>query len=222
MKQRRSWLCLTVVLASFASGSSARAETQLYLNLPGITGVGTWGGRTVAATLSLFGCTFQDLAPASHTTDYVLHGTSGNDTINVVRVATSWCGLILQPIIQNSHYFHVSGGAGDDVISAPNADSPSGNGNWIYGEAGNDILYMGPGGSEADGGDGNDIIYGTDNASDILLGGAGNDTLCEHSTSLPLVQRGGDGYDTACAAGASHGQFLEIEAINCAACGPGY
>jgi Ca2+-binding RTX toxin-like protein len=147
---------------------------------------------------------------------------AGNDTINVVRVATSWCGITLQPIQQNGHFFQIYGGAGDDAISGPNSSGPSGNGNWIFGEGGNDTLYMGPGGSEADGGPGNDKIYGTDNTSDILLGGTGNDTLCEHSSSLPLVQRGGDGFDTACSPGASHGQFLEIEAINCQACGLGY
>jgi hypothetical protein len=47
-------------------------------------------------------------------------------------------------------------------------------------------------------------------------------TRCASTPRRSRPCRGGAGFDTACSPSASHGQFLEIEAINCAVRGPGF
>jgi Ca2+-binding RTX toxin-like protein len=169
---------------------------------------------------------FQDLAPATFTQNYVLHGTPFNETINVITAPASWCGVWLLPINYNGWAMQTHGEAGDDVIYGGGVATLQGNANWIFGDAGNDILHLGPGGAEANGGDGNDLIYGSDNRNDILIGGNGNDALCSHRTGItPLWQDGGDGTDSACAydtGSCVHCVLMSIEIDSCLPCGPGY
>jgi Ca2+-binding RTX toxin-like protein len=227
---RLSWL---LARAAFAASVAAflpaptRAEdvvTDVSLRVTGVTFIGGANGRLLAGTLSLLGCTWRDLGPSALTTSYALHGTAGNDTIRVVdALNVIWCNRILQPITQNGHAFKVYGGDGDDIIYGGGYAPFAGNPNWIYGEAGNDTLYLGSGGAQGDGGLGDDRIFGGDSTSDVLIGGAGDDVLCEHSDVQPLTLDGGDGFDTSCSPRTSApDQFVSIDLVSCLACGLGY
>jgi hypothetical protein len=66
--------------------------------------------------------------------------------------------------------FTVVGTTGPDIIIS------AGTGNYICGEAGDDIMYGGSSVDMLDGGPGNDIIYG-DESNDLLYGKDGNDII---------------------------------------------
>jgi hypothetical protein len=211
------------VAAQAATVDPPADRTDIYLPLSGITFVGAIAGRAVAGTLSLLGCTWRDLGPATLATSYGLHGTAGNDTIRVVdALNVLWCGQFLQPITQSGHAFEIYGGAGDDTLYGGGYAPFAGNPNAVFGEAGNDVLYLGAGGARGEGGPGDDRIYGADSASDVLIGGDGNDILCEHANIVPLMLDGGHGNDTSCSPKAALDQFMSIETTSCAPCGLGY
>ncbi|MHB1124547.1 MAG: calcium-binding protein [Ramlibacter sp.] len=68
------------------------------------------------------------------------------------------------------------GGANDTVLAGTGNDSLLGGegDDWLQGDAGNDLLDGGAGHDTLRGGDGDDTLVGS--ASDVLVGGAGNDT----------------------------------------------
>jgi Ca2+-binding RTX toxin-like protein len=151
---------------------------------------------------------------------YDIVGSIFNDTIIVVDSANaSWCGATLQPITQSGHNLQLHGSLGDDSLYGGGSVQ---NQNWIWGDAGNDTLYLGHAGQKAEGGDGNDYIYGADDPGDILVGDGGNDVICSHftSTSTAVAIDGGDGYDTVCGLGAHLNNSIEVR--SCFPCGPGY
>lgn len=136
----------------------------------------------------------------------VILGTSGNDTIiagdNPMGVPFTFAedGANLNndedaDVSIFSNNFRVSGGLGDDILSANGGsgtgaafDPPA----VIQGQDGNDDLY---------GGDGADNIGGAgvaESGADLITGGAGNDTMVGgNPTSDPLISGGfGGGADT--------------------------
>jgi Ca2+-binding RTX toxin-like protein len=126
------------------------------------------------------------------------------------------------PATQNGHSIQVYGGKGNDVIYGGGSAPFSGNPNSIFGEEGDDVLYLGPGGARGEGGPGDDTIYGGDSAGDVMLGGDGEDALCEQSATVALTLDGGDGEDdSSCSATATNG-YAGIESTNCSRCGLGY
>ncbi len=95
-------------------------------------------------------------------TALLITGTSGNDTIVVEPGTTSstlkvtFNGVVTtQP--KPTGRIIVTGGAGDDNIQIAGAIT---NVVWLYGDAGNDRLNAGNGGSLLIGGDGDDILIG--------------------------------------------------------------
>lgn len=73
--------------------------------------------------------------------------------------------------------------AGDDIIQvASGVTRPV----WLYGDAGNDRLNAGSGGSLLIGGDGNDELLGG-NGRDVMIGGEGSDKLIGNSNDDILV-----------------------------------
>nr|WP_281352690.1 calcium-binding protein [Skermanella pratensis] len=116
------------------------------------------------------------------------HGTltgRGNGTANVMR-----------------------GGAGADTLHGLGGDDR------LYGGAGNDFLYGGDGADMLDGGDGNDTLKGGDGndtlyggagndwleggaGADSMVGGTGNDTYIVNDATDILIERAGEGTDTA-------------------------
>jgi Ca2+-binding RTX toxin-like protein len=89
----------------------------------------------------------------------------------------------------------IYGGAGNDILIG------NGGSDHIYGEAGDDVIYGAGGKAGADvidfldGGDGNDYIYGGENAgaTEILIGGNGDDHLYSESGIDEIY--GGNGND---------------------------
>jgi Ca2+-binding RTX toxin-like protein len=220
---RAAALCIVFSAGQVAAQAADTDRTDVYLPLTGITFVGAVAGRAVAGTLSLLGCTWRDLGPATLATSYGLHGTAGNDTIHVVDSQhVFWCSQFLEPIAQSGHALDLYGGAGDDILYGGGYAPFAGNPNAVFGEAGNDVLYLGSGGARGEGGPGDDLIYGGDSASDVLIGGDGDDTLCEQANTVPLMLDGGDGDDTSCSPSAALDQFTSIETTSCTPCGPGY
>jgi len=200
---------------------AASAETTVTLRVSGITVIGARDGRMWAATRTLLGCTWRNLGAAPLSDDYVVKGTDDDETIRLAESPLIWCSRVLQPINQSGRSIKIYGGDGDDTIYGGGSAPFSGNPNWVFGEDGNDILYLGPGGAHGEGGPGNDLIYGSDSPGDVLLGGEGDDVLCEHADKPPLTIDGGEGTDTSCSPTASNG-FDGVEDIVCWPCGFGY
>jgi Ca2+-binding RTX toxin-like protein len=222
-----SWNWTTIARAQQAAGTAdAGAEVvkvqDVTLRVTGITIIGSIDNRLWAATLSLFGCSWRSLGAAPLTQSYAIHGTDGDDTIRVLQSPTLWCNRLLLPATQNGRAIQVYGGDGDDVIYGGGSAPFAGNPNSVFGEAGDDTLYLGPGGARGEGGPGNDTLYGGDSAGDILLGGEGDDALCEASATVALTLEGGDGSDdTSCSQTASS-SYSGIESTNCSRCGLAY
>lgn len=219
-------IALLTGLATVSFGSlvpaHASADTEVTLRVSGITVVGEVDNRLWAATLSLLGCTWRNLGASPMTDNYVIHGTDGDDTIRVLNAPLVWCNRLILPANQNGRSIQVYGGARNDVIYGGGSAPFSGNPNWIFGEEGDDTLYLGPGGARGEGGPGNDTIYGGDSAGDVLLGGDGDDALCEHAATVALTLDGGDGgADTSCSETATNG-YTGIESTDCLWCGFGY
>ncbi|OHB74745.1 MAG: hypothetical protein A2W31_18145 [Planctomycetes bacterium RBG_16_64_10] len=121
-------------------------------------------------------------------TALLITGTSGNDTIVVEPGATTstlkvtFNGVATtQP--KPSGRIIVTGGDGDDNIQIAGAIS---NMVWLYGDAGNDRLNAGNGGSLLIGGDGNDQLLGGGDR-DVMIGGNGADSLVGNSNDDILV-----------------------------------
>lgn len=90
-----------------------------------------------------------------------------------------------------------------------------GNGDWVYGDAGNDILFGGKGDDVMSGGADNDIVFGQDGndilsgdgGADLLSGGKGNDLLAGGAGADTLA--GGAGADTLAGQGGNDTFYFE-------------
>lgn len=97
----------------------------------------------------------------------------------------------------------IHGGSGNDVIYGASGDGSgetlSGTtGNYLYGDADNDIIWAGGAGSDyLDGGSGNDTLHAVGSHSCILIGGIGDDYLYSGTGSNNNdILQGGTGNDT--------------------------
>eukprot|EP00456_Euglypha_rotunda_P036711 TRINITY_DN281_c0_g1_i2.p1 TRINITY_DN281_c0_g1~~TRINITY_DN281_c0_g1_i2.p1 ORF type:complete len:1237 (+),score=395.78 TRINITY_DN281_c0_g1_i2:1656-5366(+) len=170
---------------SFMGASSGVLADFRALERGGTVTVGGATIRNIQNVASLEGSAFDDFL-ASATSEYTngssIYGRGGNDTI-IGSYYTGFAGT------------GIWGGDGDDTIDATVSDYSY----VAYGEAGNDVIHVRVG--TADGGDGNDIIYGNGvgGAGDDIIygngdGGAGNDKLyATNPYGTTLV--GGDGAD---------------------------
>jgi Ca2+-binding RTX toxin-like protein len=156
------------------------------------------------------------------TENYAIHGTAGEDNIRVLQSPLLWCNRWMLAPNQNGRAIVLYGGRGNDTLYGGGSAPFSGNPNQIFGEEGDDVLYLGPGGARGEGGAGDDTIYGGDSPGDVMLGGEGEDALCEQATTVALTLDGGEGEDdTSCSETASNG-YTAIESTNCGRCGFGY
>jgi Ca2+-binding RTX toxin-like protein len=121
-------------------------------------------------------------------TALLITGTAASDTI-VVEPGSSSSTLkvtfngVSTIIAMPSGRIIVTGGAGDDNIQIAGAvPNPA----WLYGDAGNDRLNAGNGGSLEIGGDGNDELLGG-SGRDVMVGGEGADHLVGNSDDDILV-----------------------------------
>ncbi len=121
-------------------------------------------------------------------TALLITGTSANDTI-IVEPGSSASTLkvtfngVSTMVTRPSGRIIVTGGAGDDNIQIAGAIlNPA----WLYGEAGNDRLNAGNGGSLLIGGDGNDQLLGG-GGRDVMIGGEGADNLVGNSDDDILI-----------------------------------
>lgn len=213
---------VSIVIWGSSMATSAAADEEVSLRTAGITIIGSVDNRLWAATLSLLGCSWRSLGPSPMTENYVVHGTDSDDTIRVLQSPLLWCNRLMLAPSQNGHAIEIHGGAGNDLIYGGGSAPFSGNPNAIYGEEGDDELHLGPGGARGEGGPGDDTIFGGDSAGDVMIGGEGEDALCEQSETVALTLDGGEGDDdTSCSATASNG-YSAIESTNCSRCGLGY
>ena len=107
-------------------------------------------------------------------TALLITGTSADDTIVVEPGSTAGTlkvtfNGVQTTVAKPSGRIIVTGGAGDDNIQIAGAIT---NPCWLYGDAGNDRLNAGNGGSLLIGGDGNDQLIGG-SGRDVMIGGAG-------------------------------------------------
>jgi Ca2+-binding RTX toxin-like protein len=149
--------------------------------------------------------------PDSSALDYSADSAPSND------MDTVYGGAGNDTILTGDDNDYIEGGDGNDTIDAGFDDDE------VYGGAGNDTIQGGEGNDTIDGGDDNDIIYGdvspdsddyaafsyyelddhgettsadtdTANNSDVIFGGAGDDTIYGQDDADTLY--GGDGDDT--------------------------
>ena len=90
--------------------------------------------------------------------------------------------------LQTLTTLEISGGDGDDVITAGSGDDT------LYGEGGNDTLNGGDGNDIVDAGSGADAINGG-NGNDAIEGGTGNDTIHGDAGDDTISWNAGDGSD---------------------------
>ncbi|HMC12390.1 MAG TPA: hypothetical protein VKH44_13915, partial [Pirellulaceae bacterium] len=123
-----------------------------------------------------------------HVSDMVVVGTAGNDQILFDpgtlpgEVVGRLNGAIVSRFIPTGKIV-AYGGAGDDNIQVAGSIAlPA----WLYGEAGNDRLNAGNGGSLLIGGEGNDRLLGG-GGRDVMIGGNGADSLIGNNSDDILV-----------------------------------
>jgi VCBS repeat-containing protein len=120
-------------------------------------------------------------------TALLITGTSGNDNIDVTPgpggTLTVTVDGVIHSVAAPSGWVIVVGGDGDDDIQVAGGVA---NSVWLYGDAGNDLLNAGNGGSLIIGGTGNDVLLGG-GGRDILIGGEGADTLTANGNDDILV-----------------------------------
>jgi len=120
-------------------------------------------------------------------TALLITGTSGNDNIDVTPgpggTLTVTVDGVIHSVAAPSGRVIVVGGDGDDDIHVAGGVA---NSVWLYGDAGNDRLNAGNGGSLIIGGTGNDVLLGG-GGRDILIGGEGADTLTANGNDDILV-----------------------------------
>jgi hypothetical protein len=128
-------------------------------------------------------------------TALVVGGTTANDTIvlnpqgNAGDISVLING-VSQGVYHPTGHIIVYGQAGDDDIQVAGSISLSA---WLYGDAGNDRLKSGAGGSILLGGDGDDQLNGG-SGRNILIGGRGSDRLVGGSGDDILIG-GSTAYD---------------------------
>lgn len=129
-------------------------------------------------------------------TDTIIQGTSGSDNIQVILDSpqSNACGS-WTPLEYNGHVMDIYGGDGWDVIFAGIGGFDA---NYVFGQGGGDIMDIDQWGGYGSGGTGPDQIFGVDQSVDRLLGGDGNDSLCEYSGSVVQEMAGGAGTDRRC------------------------
>jgi Ca2+-binding RTX toxin-like protein len=121
-------------------------------------------------------------------TALLISGTSANDTI-VVELGSNSSNLkvtlngVQTTVARPSGRIIVMGGNGDDNIQIAGGVPNSA---WLYGEAGNDRLNAGNGGSLLIGGAGNDQLLGG-GGRDVMIGGEGADNLVGNSDDDILI-----------------------------------
>lgn len=121
-------------------------------------------------------------------TALLITGTAGDDAIEVKPGPTASTlkvtfNGVTSTVARPSGRIIVTGGAGDDDIQIAGGVT---NQVWLYGDAGNDRLNAGNGGSLLIGGDGNDQLTGG-NGRDVMIGGQGEDKLIGNSGDDILV-----------------------------------
>jgi Ca2+-binding RTX toxin-like protein len=132
--------------------------------------------------------------PVANTTNIVVSGGSGDDTISLVDTAAS----PLPPA-------QLFGGNGNDTLNGgAGADQ-------LFGGIGNDTLNGGDGNDTLVGGAGNDTVVGGKGTDTAFLG-AGNDTFIWFPGDGSDVVEGGAGFDTLDFRGANTGENITISA----------
>jgi len=131
-------------------------------------------------------CFAQQIGSAAGlSTDYTIHGTTGDDILRIRKGTSEICGKTINPLVYNGHFLDFAGGDGNDVLTTWGGDT------WLWGEGGDDGLYSeNPSGKE-DGGPGSDAItYVGPSGSARLVGGDGNDCLSDANRTSRLFDCG--------------------------------
>lgn len=130
-----------------------------------------------------------------HNTDFIIAGTNGDDVITGTEEGDRiFAAGGNDRVVALGGDDEVHGGASDDFVDG----GPGGFDN-LFGEAGNDELTLATsdGGGVASGGDGDDVLFGSDtsfgNFDNSLQGDAGNDDL--HAGVVGSSLNGGGGSD---------------------------
>ena len=176
----------------FADGELSAADIRQIIHAPSADNDNYWGFNTDDTIIDLEGRdnAFGGDGNDTLTVGGLAEGGAGNDTIN----ADAAYGNEGDDILTATGY--ANGGAGNDLITAANTGEGGDGDDEVhatspFGDAGNDILYTT--GTNAFGGEGDDIIYGNDLSND-LFGELGNDTLYGYAGDDGLF--GGDGNNT--------------------------
>ncbi len=139
-------------------------------------------------------------------------GSTGNDTITAVadngQLAVVGNGGSPIHVTADVETTSISGGAGDDIITAGNGLAPLAH-LVLDGGAGSDTITGGDGGDTILAGGGNDLVVGG-RGNDFADLGAGNDTFVWNPGDGSDVVEGGDGTDTLQFNGANVGENISV------------
>ena len=134
-----------------------------------------------------------DQPMVANTTEIVVSGRSGDDTISLDETNGA-----LPPA-------QLFGGSGNDVLTGGSGAD------LLFGQSGNDTLNGGAGNDTLNGGSGNDTVVGGVGADSAFLG-AGKDTFVWNPGDGDDVVEGGSGFDTLDFRGANKGETIDISA----------
>ena len=199
---------MTIGLASLAAGTTAIASDSF--NAPDI--IGTEQGETLQGGINserIFALGGNDIAHGNPGSDWVdggggrdtLYGESGNDLLTGETCNNERCDPPQADVMR--------GGSGNDRLEGNQcrqntfpAECPDGRADdRLYGENGNDRLYLNaPGTTLADGGNGSDEINGSDGA-DVIVGGTGTDYIYANAGNDKINVRDGERDVVVCGSG---------------------
>lgn len=158
-------------------------------NIEGVYGTNELRAGTLSDVLignsgnnNFFGLGGQDYIVGGAGFDYIDVGSGANNiALGGADNDTLVGGADADFLYGNGGSDHLTGGAGDDWLFGGDFSGPAITGaDTVLGGAGNDVMAVGSVGGSfalADGGSGNDTIYGGANANDLIRGGTGSDYL---------------------------------------------
>jgi Ca2+-binding RTX toxin-like protein len=137
-----------------------------------------------------------DVIHAELTSNFVLFGGEGNDSLYVGRDSLAFGGNGDDMLFGNVENNRLYGGAGADILYG------NGGNDELYGDSGDDILYGNVGNDKLYGGAGDDTIYTSstadirwiNNGDDIVYGGAGNDQIISGEGNHQIYGEEGDDF----------------------------
>lgn len=205
LKHYQTLYLLTLLASSALTLNSATAQVVPYTELTSYWGssgsyirigsISPYGQYIVMERKSDSACAFYKIGDTNGLDDdYWFWGGSGSDTFIQIQFSVPACGYTVAPLRYNGYYIDIHGASGSDWVKPP----ISGGDTWTFGDGHKDeVRSSSYAGSKAEGGGGDDWLWGSSTDTERLYGGDGNDIFCESSSGSThaAVISGGAGTD---------------------------